>query len=104
VKPGTRLVLERHGRNTGAFVLHYHAHLHPPYGLWRVYYLSREVGTQLSVPSLEDCERMLSVLEVVPAVGTAGAAPPPTPDAVRRARGVRASNVVHRNRTLKAKP
>lgn len=101
--PGARLVLERPGRNAGAFVAHHHAHLHPPYGLWRVFYLSREIGTQLSRPSLDDCERMLATAEAaIPA--TRPSAPMTTPDALRRARGNRASNVTHRNRTAKAKP
>lgn len=101
MKPGARLVLERPGRDAGAFVAHYHAHLHPPYGLWRIYYFSTFVGSQLSRPCLDDCERMLATLG-----GEAAATnrtPTPSPDALRRARGNQASAVTHRNRTAKAK-
>lgn len=101
MKPGARLLLERPGRNAGAFVVHYHMHLHPPYGLWRVYYLSQEVGTQLSRPSVEDCERMLATLGGEAFMASRPAAP--TPDDMRRARGNQASAVTHRNRTAKAR-
>lgn len=87
------------GLYQGAFVAHHSAHLHPPYGLWRVVFCGREIGRQLSVPSLEDCERMLATAASAAPEITPGA--PATPDALRRWRGNQASAVTHRNRTAK---
>jgi hypothetical protein len=93
-----RIVIERTSRHAGAFVAELSVHLHPPYGLWRVLFGGRIIGQQLSVPSLDDCERMLSVPEAPAAEGAAAL----TPDAIRRRRGVEASALAHRNRTAKA--
>lgn len=89
----------RAGSYTGAFVAHHATHLHPPYGLWRVVYAGREIGRQLSVPSLEDCERMLATQAATTPGDTPAA--PLTPDALRRIRGNQASALVNRNRTTK---
>lgn len=41
------------------FIVTHDARQHAPNGLHRIYLHEREIGRQLSLPSLDDCERML---------------------------------------------
>lgn len=94
------VVIERFNRNAGSFVAHHVLHLHPPYGLWRVFLAGKLVGQQLSHPSLEDCERMLALATML----APPAAPPATardPNAIRRARGAESLTRVNRARRAK---